>query len=339
MIHKHPTISTQIVRHIRDCLELAGVQSAALLEQHGIAPGSVDDRDHVISLADYVRFFEAAAVASKNSHFGMHAARVMSADGLGPLSFLFLSAPTLKEAFQTFAVYLDAMQEATFMAFIVESSTSHLTYGIRDNALNPRRQDNEYSLGVMCNLLRQYLGRQFAPAEVHFEHERVGSLSWYEKYFDCPVFFEQPHNRLYLPLELLDRPSTALSAELFPIIAGHLKARIQGPARSKSTSERVRDLLMIHSPDKLPSLDMAARTLGVSRATLIRRLKTIGVSYTDLVNERRLGFARLLLTTSGRSISDIALACGYAEAASFTRAFQRQVGQTPSRWRKHDRLV
>lgn len=335
---QHPTISTQIVRHIRDCLELAGVPSASLLDQFGIVPDKIDERDQAVSLADYVRFFETAAAAAGNPHFGMHAARVMSADGLGPLSFLFLSAPTLGQAFQTFTEYLDAMQEATFNAFIVENEISHFTYGIRDDALTPRRQDSEYSIGVMCNLLRQYLGRRSAPAEVHFEHERVGALSWYESYFDCPVYFEQPHNRLYLPLELLDRGSTALSTELFPIIAGHLKARMHVQSHDLSAVDQVRDLLMLNSPDALPGLDFAARRLGWSRATLMRRLAADGWRYSDLVSERRIGFARQLLSASSRPIADIALACGYAEAASFTRAFQKQVGQTPSRWRKDGKL-
>lgn len=88
----------------------------------------------------------------------------MSAEGLGPLSFLFLSAPTLGQAFQTFTEYLDAMQEATLNAFVIEGSFGHFTYGIRDDALTPQRQDSEYSIGVMCNLQRQFLGRRSASS-------------------------------------------------------------------------------------------------------------------------------------------------------------------------------
>lgn len=327
-------ISTQIIRQIRDCLELAGVQSAALLARHGIVPDAVDARDNSVALAAYIRFFEDAAQAAGNPHFGMHAARVMSADGLGPLSFLFLSAPTLRQAFQTFTEYVDAMQEASFNGFVIERAISHFTYGIRDDALNPRRQDSEYSIGVMCNLMRHYLGHRFAPAAVHFEHQRAGALSWYESYFDCPVYFEQPHNRLYLPLELLGRGSTALSSELFPIIAAHLKARMNVHAGAQTMTERVRQVLMAHAPDALPVLDLAAQRLGFSRATLMRRLAAEGQRYGDLVTERRIGHARQLLLSGNRTIADIALACGYAEAASFGRAFQRALGAAPSHWRK-----
>ena len=321
------------MRHIRDCLELAGVASAPLLEQYGISPGVVDNRDESVALADYVRFFERAAVNSRNPHFGLHAARVMSADGLGPLSFLFLSAPTLGQAFQTFTEYLDAMQESTFNAFAIEQQVCHFTYAIRDDAIVPRRQDSEYSIAVMCNLTRQYLGTRSPPAEVHFEHERQGALASYENYFNCPVYFEQPHNRLYLSSALLDLGSSVLSAELFPIIAGHLKARMHAQFGGSAVTEQARDLLRAASPDMLPKLEQTAARLGLSRTTFMRRLAAEGTQFGNLVTERRLGEARQLLSASARSIADIALAAGYSETASFTRAFKRHCGATPSAWR------
>jgi AraC-like DNA-binding protein len=186
----------------------------------------------------------------------------------------------------------------------------------------------------MYNLTRRYLGGQTAPVEVHFEHERVGALSWYESYFDCPVYFEQSQNRLYLSVDLLNRGSTALSTELFPIIAGHLKARMHGHSHSLTTVERVSDILISNAPDNLPSLEHVAKSLGCSRATLMRRLNAEGERFGNLVTERRIGHARQLLTSSNRSIADIALACGYAEAASFTRSFQKQLGVAPAKWRK-----
>lgn len=334
MTQSLPTISTQIIRHVRDCLELAGVFSRDLLERHGISSQLVDDREGNVALDNYVRFFEAAAEAAGNPYFGLQAARLMSADGLGPLSFLFLSAPSLGQAFLTFTEYLDTMQEATFNGFAENADICHFSYAIRDPAISPRRQDAEYSIGVMCNLVRQYLGRDSLPHEVHFEHQRQGSLSTYESYFGCPVFFEQPHNRLYLPRELLDRDSRVLSPELFPIIASHLRLRMHGQAIAETTADRVRSLLLATSPESLPGLDETASRFGWSRTTLMRRLRQEGARYGQLVDERRLGFAKQLLTGSNRSIADIALAAGYSETASFTRAFMRFSGSKPSAWRR-----
>lgn len=337
MSQTEPTISTQIVRHVRDCLELTGVDSGPILLQHGILPELVNQPEETVSLSDYVKFFESAALASGNSQFGLHAARLMGANGLGPLSFLFLSAPTLGQAFETFTKYLDAMQEATFNAFEREGERWHFSYAIRNDAITPRLQDAEYSIGVMCNLLKQYLGPQSNPVEVHFEHQRQGALGWYEGYFGCPVYFEQAHNRLYLDGSLLDRSSNALSSELFPIIAGHLSTRMIGHQDDSDTATQVRDVLLRYPPDGLPRLDQVAAHMKLSRATLIRRLRLLGTSFGNLVMERRIGFASQLLSGSSRSIADIAMASGYSEAASFTRAFRNRTGCTPRRWRQERR--
>lgn len=334
MTLSHPVISAQIVRHVRDCLELAGVPSRSLLAQRGISAELLEDREASVDLGAYVRFFEAAAEASGNPHFGLHAARLMGAGGLGPLSFLFLSAPSLGQAFETFTEHLDAMQEATFNAFEIEGAQCHFTYAIRDPAIVPRRQDSEYSIGVMCNLVRQFLGHRTPPSEVHFEHERRGPLAGYEDYFGCPVFFEQDQNRLYLPSRFLGLGSSALSSELFPIIADHLRARLHSHHEPADTAGRVRDLLMASPGNALPGLEQTAERLGLSRATLLRRLAGEGVRFAELADERRMGLAQQLLAGSTRPVSDIALASGYSETASFTRAFQRRFGTTPTAWRK-----
>ncbi len=318
-------------------MEIAGVQSDALLDQNQISPQELENRESSVALADYVRFFESAAVVSGNPFFGLHAARLMSADGLGPLSFLFLSAPTLGQAFETFTEYLDTMQEATFNSFETTDDVCFFSYAIRNSEIVPRRQDAEYSIGVMCNLVRQYLGQNVAPLEIHFEHSRQGILGSYESYFGCQVFFEQPHNRIYLSTDLLSQSSSALSPELFPIIADHLRHRIHGYTQLTSTANRVGEMLMSEAPDALPSLDQMASRFGISRATLIRRLSREGVRFSALTDERKLGFAKQLMLGSDRPISDIALAAGYSETASFTRAFSRRVGTKPSLWRRQQK--
>ncbi|WP_311955757.1 GlxA family transcriptional regulator [Halomonas garicola] len=50
--------------------------------------------------------------------------------------------------------------------------------------------------------------------------------------------------------------------------------------------------------------------------------------------DRRLGHAQRLLRDTRHSVMDIALACGFASASSFTRAFRRRHGLTPSAWRR-----
>ncbi|MDR5866045.1 GlxA family transcriptional regulator [Halomonas koreensis] len=60
----------------------------------------------------------------------------------------------------------------------------------------------------------------------------------------------------------------------------------------------------------------------------------LGISPQRAYLDRRLDHAQRLLSETRHSVMDIALACGFASASSFTRAFRRRCGAPPSEWRR-----
>jgi AraC-like DNA-binding protein len=85
--------------------------------------------------------------------------------------------------------------------------------------------------------------------------------------------------------------------------------------------------------DSGATLDQTAGTLGLSARTLQRRLSEHGLSYSRLLAEMRFLKARELIQQQEK-ISDVALRLGYADAGSFTRAFERWAGMSPLQYRK-----
>jgi AraC-like DNA-binding protein len=69
------------------------------------------------------------------------------------------------------------------------------------------------------------------------------------------------------------------------------------------------------------------------RRTMSRRLKGSGVGYRAITNEIRFEIARQLLEDTEVSLGQISAALGYSEASTFTRAFRRWSGGTPTAWR------
>ena len=81
-----------------------------------------------------------------------------------------------------------------------------------------------------------------------------------------------------------------------------------------------------------------ARAVGVSRRTLDRRFaKALGRSVHEELTAVRMQNACVLLSESLETVAYIARACGFRSAASFSRAFHRQIGCWPIEYRNRIR--
>ena len=78
------------------------------------------------------------------------------------------------------------------------------------------------------------------------------------------------------------------------------------------------------------SLDTMAAELGVSSATLRRKLQAEGGSYQHLLDEFRRSVAIDRLFSQGQTVAEVASLLGYSEPRSFTRAFKTWTGYPPS---------
>lgn len=81
-------------------------------------------------------------------------------------------------------------------------------------------------------------------------------------------------------------------------------------------------------------LQAAAALAGLSPFHFLRVFTRVaGVTPHQFLVRSRLRRAARLLAASDRSVTDVALACGYNDLANFTRAFGRAAGRSPSAFR------
>jgi AraC family transcriptional regulator len=100
---------------------------------------------------------------------------------------------------------------------------------------------------------------------------------------------------------------------------------------------RVRDAMLSNVANDV-SLSELARMCGLSATQFGRAFKisTGQPPYRWLVLQR-IQLAKQLLASSGQSIGEIALACGFSDQSHLTHVFRRVVGVTPGAWRREHR--
>jgi AraC-like DNA-binding protein len=96
--------------------------------------------------------------------------------------------------------------------------------------------------------------------------------------------------------------------------------------------ERARDFLHAHCEQVIDSAQLEAVT-GLDRFTLARQFRRqLGTSPYRYLTLRRLDHARARMA-AGDSLTDAALASGFADQSHLTRQFRRAFGVPPGRWR------
>lgn len=85
------------------------------------------------------------------------------------------------------------------------------------------------------------------------------------------------------------------------------------------------------------SLVTIAQEFHITRGQLNRRVKAhLGITAQQLALTIRIDHAKQLLTSNrDLPIADVAFQCGFDDATSFTRAFHRATGCSPSHYRNN----
>lgn len=105
-------------------------------------------------------------------------------------------------------------------------------------------------------------------------------------------------------------------------------------ACDQGTAEKVIGFIEINIETDV-SLESTAKFLGMSIATLKRRLAAENLSFSQILKIKRVNHAATKLRLSNKSIAQIAIESGFKSAAHFSTAFKGVQGMTPKEFRLH----
>jgi AraC-like DNA-binding protein len=150
--------------------------------------------------------------------------------------------------------------------------------------------------------------------------------------FGCEPRFAEGPPRIVFAAELARLPVVRRPDEVADYARTSLR-RMLLAAPADTLHARLRALLSSTTPVASSSIDDAARHLGVSRATLARRLAREGTSFQALKDDVRRDHAIALLAGTSLPLGEIAERLGYSAQSAFQRAFRDWTGVSPGRMR------
>jgi AraC family L-rhamnose operon regulatory protein RhaS len=132
-----------------------------------------------------------------------------------------------------------------------------------------------------------------------------------------------------------------LALELLVLLARH-RGRIPNqnaspPRATSSMRETVEGYIaeLEHQFFAPAKIDHIAKQLGMSRRRFTDLFRdATGTTWADHVRQLRVDHSKHLLMATDRSVASVAFESGFEDLSSFYRAFQRQEGISPHRWRQ-----
>ncbi len=155
----------------------------------------------------------------------------------------------------------------------------------------------------------------------------------YQRYFGLPVQFAQPRNEAVFLRAALDRPLEGALPDLHRQAAESIEHRVAALRTPGAVTARLQAILQ-RSPALLRGgIEAAAAAVDLSPRTLQRYLSAEGTCFAEVMDGVRYQWARTRLER-GEDLEALAENLGFSDRRSFTRAFKRWSGQTPSAWRR-----
>ncbi len=138
--------------------------------------------------------------------------------------------------------------------------------------------------------------------------------------------------------EFLPGYQLAIKGQLFLFFNGLSKSfHSESPHRNNKSLDRLKGLLKhveTNYSEKISVTD-AARICGFSQSHFMKFFKaSMGISFTDYLNDYRITMAARLLTSSSDSVVNIAAEMGFDNLSYFNRLFKRKYQCTPTEFRR-----
>ena len=200
------------------------------------------------------------------------------------------------------------------------------------------RQNAEFVLAANLKAMRENVGRNIRPIRSsHSAHPRNSHLQEFERFFGCPVEYGSAFdqwsfsNETFLAVPLITGdPYLLETLQPFCDQAARERNTAVGTLRYSQSRTNSQKLL----PHGKANRQTVARALGMSERTLSRKLSGEGTTYDELVDQLRRSLALQHIRAPSISVSQIAWLLGYEGSTSFSHAFVRWTGRSPSAVRK-----
>ena len=316
-----------------------GLQIDPLFERFGIKPDLIHLEQATIDVETLDSLMRACVEAcrkhSPNLHFPFVLGETFTFEYLPEIETYISTSANLREASKALQWVRELVNPHVDIRLAEEGRIAwmHLSHSRNADPLNVIY----YAESVLPSLLRfarLLLGKQAHFRILRFRHAPPVYASMYEDFFHAPVAFNQDYDGIEFDRDLLDLPLQGAFPSLHEQAEFLVEKRLAQQPLRQGMAAQVKALLENDNQLLAQGMEACAKQLGLHPRNLQRRLQSEATHYAELVDELRFRSAVAALQQGRHDLEALSEHLGFADRRSFTRAFKRWSGLSPSQYRK-----
>lgn len=313
-----------------------GVDIAAILQKFGISLDLKDITQSTINLEVLHAIVMEVERISKIPAIGLQTGEDFDFDYLPHLKTYLMSASTLRQAYHA----TDRARQliSPILVLKLEETETDAILTLRPD-VNLSYEDERHYVEMVFSTIKtifsKLLKKDYPPKSVLFRHQDARLLTIYEKCFQCSIVFDAPENAMVFDQSILDVPLPGGFPEIHFQAKQLIDQQLSDNPLQKGLAKKITRIMKKRRDLLNAPIEHIAQSLNMSPRTLQRRLTEEGVSFAELRDQIRFKLAVSALKSEKFSIEELSENLGFSDRHSFTRAFKRWSGVSPSAFRKN----
>lgn len=321
-----------------------GFNIEPVFRAQGIGMDLIHLEDATITPQQLVQVMADCVAQTRQGHFPFVLGETFAFDYMPDIGTFLATSPTLRDSMRVFDWVRELINPALNMRLEERGEEAWLLmeFSQAEGPLTPYFVESTFA--AIYKFARTLLGERALFGRLCLRYPAPPYAAEYGRYFgEVAIAFGQPQHAMVFGRELLD----ITLGGAFPALHRQAEYRVQRQLtalpRTAPAEGGIAGLIgqtFAAQPELLgQGIERMAAALGLHPRTLQRRLQDAGQGYAELQSRARFNLAADWLQNGELSIEAISERLGFSDRRSFTRAFTRWAGISPSSFRKKPRPV
>ncbi len=325
------SVIASYVHAISSALDSRGVDARAVFREAGVEFQASPDPLARLRNEEVSRLFEVATRTTGDPYFGIAVGNLLQFSYLHALGYGLMASATLRDFYQRVCNYYRlASPNADFRHFSQDGACILEASNVRASVCH---ESQDVFAVLMVRYMRFLYQRELDPLWMELVRPCPHpDAQPFLEYFRCPVRFAAPVLRVAIEERHMDEPLPGSNPEL-ALQNDQVVIRYLARLDKSDIGTSVRGMIIADLSAGAVNRQSVAERLHMSARNLQARLAARGTTFQEVLDSTRSQLALGYIEQRSLAIKEITYLLGFADTATFTRAFRRWTSNSPSEYR------